>query len=62
MSMDEIMELIRKLSFSQGSYGRLYENLCEVRDNDADKWSEISAMLEAENFQSEVDVILYLEG
>lgn len=52
MNRTEIEALFRDLARSQGSYGRLLENITE----------EGYAFLEAQNFTDPVDLILYLEG
>lgn len=61
MKIDEILELISGLSKSQGFYGRLLEQLLEVKENDPLQWEEIVKTLETENFKEPLDVILYFE-
>ena len=61
MKIDEILELIFGLSFSQGFYGRLYRDLMETKDCDPKQWKKIVNELEGQNFQSDLDVILYFE-
>lgn len=61
MKIEQILELIFGLSHSQGFYGRLYRDLMEVKNNDSEQWQKIVDELEGQNFQSDLDVILYFE-
>lgn len=54
MTAQQIFDTIRSLSFSQGFYGRLLE---QVREN-----SNILDYLEAQQFGSSLDLILFLES
>lgn len=62
MNREQIMEAIRQLAYSQGSYGRFYRDLCEMREEDPDRFDEAMTMLEDENFKDAVDLIMYLES
>lgn len=62
MNREQIMEAIRQLAHSQGSYGRFYRYLCEMREEDPDRFDEVMTMLEDENFKDAVDLIMYLES
>lgn len=62
MKEREIMQEIRELSFSQGFYGRLYENLLNLRQYDRITYDLVISELEAQNFSGPVDLVLYLEG
>ena len=56
MSRDEIMRTLKSLALSQGSYGRLVEQIETSEDGDA-----ILTHLEEQNFADAVDLIMYLE-
>ena len=62
MNREQIMEAIRQLAHSQGSYGRFYRDLCEMREEDPDRFEEAMTMLEDENFKDAVDLVMYLES
>lgn len=62
MKRDAIMETIKTLAHSQGSYGRMYASLCELRDNDPEEYDEVMFNLEEQNFKDAVDLVLYLES
>ena len=54
MTKEEILNAVRKLSHSQGSYGRLLEQL---------EYDEESLnFLEQQNFKDVVDLVMFLEG
>jgi len=61
MSIDDVMENVEQLSHSQGFYGRLYERLCEIRDNEPDAWDKVVTDLEAQHFRTALDMVLYFE-
>ena len=61
MNINEIMEIILGLTHSQGFYGRLYNELVEIRDNDEEAWVEVVEELEGQNFKEPLDLILYFE-
>lgn len=62
MNRDEIMEVIRSLSTSQGFYSRLYHSLRELKESDPDSYDMYMTHLEEQNFGDSIDVVLYLEG
>lgn len=61
MDINEIMEAILRLAHSQGFYGRLYNNLVEIRDNDEEAWVEVVEELEGQHFKDLLDLVLYFE-
>lgn len=58
MKFDEILDVIRKLSMSQGFYGRL---LRDIQSLDEDSLVEFKEVLEAQNFKEPLDVVFYFE-
>ena len=61
MKMNEILSAIRQLAKSQGSYGRLYNSLMELKENDPERYDEVVNLLEVQNFKDMVDMVLYFE-
>lgn len=61
MNIEEIMAAIRSLAESQGYYGRLYNELCEMQTNDPDKWEEVKNTLEGQHFNDSLDMVMYFE-
>ena len=62
MNREQIMEAIRQLAHSQGSYARFYAELCEMQENRPNDFDSAMTMLEEKNFTDTVDLILYLES
>ena len=61
MKINDILDAICELACSQGFYGRLYEQLMEIKDNDTDTWNKIVSELEKQNFKTTLDMVLYFE-
>ena len=61
MNREQIMEAIRQLAHSQGSYTRFYRDLCEMRENEPERFNKAMTMLEEKKFKDIVDLVLYLE-
>lgn len=59
MKYPEIIELIKRLAQSQGSYGRMLRSIEELDEEDTNKLIEV---LEAQNFQAPIDFIMWVEG
>ena len=54
----QILELFKSLAQSQGFYGRLLRSISELSEEDREQfWQN----MEAKNFKSDLDVILYVE-
>lgn len=62
MDIEQIMAAIRSLAESQGFYGRLYNELCEMQTNDPDQWEEVKNTLETQNFNDTLDMVMYFES
>ena len=61
MKIEQILNAIQQLSYSQGFYGRLYQSLMEVKENDPDRFDEIAEELESQHFKDVVDMVMYFE-
>lgn len=59
MSMDEIMQVIEELAQCQGFYGRM---LCEIGDLTDEEFAGLSEYWEAQDFQTPLDFVLFIEG
>ena len=62
MKREQIMDTIKSLAHCQGTYSRLYANMCELRDNDPDRFDECMTELENQNFKDAVDLVLFIEN
>lgn len=61
MTGEEVIDVIRMLSQSQGFYGRLLQNIEQLKQYDPDQYEEYLSELESMNFKDSVDVVLYFE-
>lgn len=61
-SAEQVIELIEKLSHSQGFYGRLLEEIKFIEEYDPISFEVFKDMIEKEEFESPVDVVLFFEG
>lgn len=61
MKRKEILETIRRLSMSQGSYGRLLRNLTTMEKEDPEAYEIVMNDFEKQNFKEPLDLILYIE-
>ena len=62
MNKEQIMEAIRQLAHCQGTYTRFYRDLCEMQEEDPERFDKAMTMLEEKNFKDAVDLVLYLES
>lgn len=58
MDRTQIIDTIKDLACSQGFYGRLLEQLCELPEED---YNNVMEDLEAQHFNDTLDLVLYLE-
>lgn len=62
LTMDDLMGIIKELSYSQGFYGRLYRDLIALRDEQPDDFLDVKEDWESQKFTDSLDFILYLES
>ena len=62
MKIEAILDVIRKLACSQGSYGRLYNELMLAKEYEPDVYADTVSVLEEQNFSDPVELIMFLEG
>ena len=58
MKRDHILQVFRNLAMSKGFYGRLLRDI----ENSEDGGDAYLTELENQNFQTDLDLILYIEG
>lgn len=61
MTFEQIMDTIRNLAQSQGSYGRLLARITEMRLENPEGYEELKKELEEQNFKDAVDIVMYFE-
>ena len=62
MKMNEIMEVLKKLSEAQGLYGAIYRFLEAMPEEDPYMYERTVKTLEGQNFKNAVDVAMYFEA
>ena len=62
MKKEEILNAIKMLANSQGFYGRLYNNLMELKEENEEEYNELMQNLENEQFSDVVDLVMYIEN
>lgn len=61
LNIDEILDVIKDLSHSQGFYGRLLNSIMEFKNSYPDNWNSVVNELESQHFTCPLDVVLYFE-
>ena len=59
--VEEVIELARQLSHSQGYYGRLLERIMYLQEYEHDEFEKIKMIIEEQHFKDPVDVVLFFE-
>lgn len=59
--VDQVIEVIRMLSQSQGCYGRLLENIMYLYENEPYDFDVFARTVEEQKFTNAVDVVLFFE-
>lgn len=59
--VDQVVEVIEMLSYSQGFYGRLLDEIVYMEENEPEKFEVFRAIVEKQKFKDPVDVVLFFE-
>ena len=60
--IEQVVDVIEMLSYSQGFYGRLLEEILYIEENEPEKYMIFKEIIEKQEFQDPVDVVLFFEG
>lgn len=60
--IEQVVEVIEMLSYSQGFYGRLLEEILYIEENDPLKYEILKTVIEKQNLKNPVDVVMFFEG
>ena len=60
--IEQVVDVIEMLSYSQGFYGRLLEEILYIEENDPVKYEVFKTIIEKQEFKDPVDVVLFFEG
>ena len=61
MDIEEVVDVIEMLSYSQGFYGRLLEEILYIEENEPAKYEVFREVIEKQEFEDPVDVVLFFE-
>jgi hypothetical protein len=61
MDIEEVVDVIEMLSYSQGFYGRLLEEILYIEENEPQKYQVFKDIIEKQEFEDPVDVVLFFE-
>lgn len=60
--IEQVVDVIEMLSYSQGFYGRLLDEILYIEENDPIKYEVFKTVIEKQEFENPVDVVLFFEG
>lgn len=61
MNIEEVVDVIEMLSYSQGFHGRLLEEILYIEENEPKKYEVFKQIIEKQEFEEPVDVVLFFE-
>lgn len=59
--VEQVVDLIEELSYSQGFYGRLLDEILYIEENEPKKFEVFKNIIEKQEFTDPVDVVLFFE-
>ena len=60
--IEQVVDVIEMLSYSQGFYGRLLDEILYIEENEPNKYEVFKQVIEKQEFKDPVDVVLFFEG
>lgn len=60
--IEQVVDVIEMLSYSQDFYGRLLDEIMYIEENEPTKYEVFKTIIEAQGFEDPVDVVLFFEG
>ena len=60
--IEQVVDVIEMLSYSQGFYGRLLDEIMYIEENEPEKYEVFKAIIEAQEFEDAIDVVMFFEG
>lgn len=59
--IEQVVDVIEMLSYSQGFYERLLEEILYIEENKPEQYEVFKGFIEKQEFQNPVDVVLFFE-
>lgn len=60
--IEQVVDVIEMLSYSQGFYGRLLDEILYIEENEPEKYEKFKEVIEKQEFNNPVDVVMFFEG
>lgn len=60
-NVEQVIDVIKKLSYSQGFYGRLLEEIMYIKENEPEQFKMFKEVIESQGFSNPVDIVLFFE-
>ena len=60
-NIEQVVDVIEMLSYSQGFYGRLLDEILYIEENDPIKFEVFKTVIEKQEFKNPVDVVMFFE-
>lgn len=60
-NVEQVVDVIEMLSYSQGFYGRLLDEIMYIEENEPEKFEVFKEIIEKQEFENPVDVVLFFE-
>ena len=60
--IEQVVDVIEMLSYSQGFYGRLLDEILYIEENEPEKYEKFKEVIEKQEFNDPVDVVMFFEG
>ena len=59
---NDVIEILDRLSHSQGFYGRLLRDIYELKKYEPEMFAMFVDEIESQNFTNTLDIVMYFEG
>lgn len=59
--IEQVVDVIEMLSYSQGFYGRLLDEILYIEENEPEKYEVFKEIIEKQEFENPVDVVMFFE-
>ena len=60
--IEQVVDVIEMLSYSQGFYEQLLEEILYIEENEPKKYKVFKDVIEKQEFEDPVDVVMFFEG
>jgi hypothetical protein len=61
MTVEDVLEEVRSLSYSQGLYGRIYRDLIELKKEGGKRWKEFEQQINKAKLKDAFEMVRFFE-